>query len=216
MCYNINMVGNKNTRTVRKKRVKKTKKDSVESDFKVNNKVIQSMAASAMAGLLPGQKTGLKLPDDFDLKYELIYAAAHQTVLKFQDNIGDFRSPIEMRISVKHDPDIERNELAYNFRLSKFIIYTPITDKELDKEFKEKHGSQSHSKADELSKSFGDILPGALLKYFTSQAEIMSQGQVQSYMKEYMLKQFNSDTDKRKINKKRFRKKRSKKITKKK
>lgn len=167
---------------------KKAKKEEIK--LEMDERVIQSVAANSMLGLFPGIKPGVRLPEDFDLKYDLIYAAANQTVLKFKGQSGDFKSPIEMRISVKHDPEINRNELAYNFNTCKFTVYTPLTEGQLNELIFDQGSKLGISKSDMIVKLFGDIIPSAMLKYFTTQAEIMTSTGVDSFKKKYLPKQF--------------------------
>ena len=176
---------------------KKLNKSSTSKDgsFEVDSKILQQMAGRSLSGLFPGHKAGAKLPDDFNSRYELIYAAANQTIIKFKDSKGDFNSPIEMRATIEHDPNIKRDEIAYNFRTSKFVLYTKLTDKELEEITFDPSLNQEVSKADQLCSALGKIIPSAQLKYFATQAEIMSHGRVADYKENYLPEQFSDKKD---------------------
>ncbi len=189
----------------KKKKLKKTpstSKGKAQGPFTLDDKTLQNIAARSMMSLLPGLQLGLKLPKDFDLRYDLIYSAANQTEIKFRGNSGEFKSPVEMRVRVEHDPDVKRNELAYNFKTCKFIIYTNLTDAELDKVVTDPYAEKGLPKGDIIVKSFGDIIPSALLKYFTTQAEIMSSGQEENYKNKFLPGQFKTKTNLKKAKKK--------------
>ena len=178
---------------------KKTQKSSKSSErekelpFNLDDKLLDNMATRSMMGLMPGHQPGLRLPKDFDLKYDLIYAAANQTEIKFRGNSGEFKSPVEMRVQIEHDPNVKRNELAYNFKTCKFIIYTNLKDEELDEIITNPYTEKGLPRGDIIVKSFGDIIPSALLKYFTTQAEVMSTGQAEDYKSKFLPGQFQTE-----------------------
>ena len=176
---------------------KKLNKSGTSEDrsFEINPQALQQIAARSLASLFPGYEAGAKLPDDFDSRYELIYAAANQTIIKFKDTKGTFNSPIEMRATIEHDPDINRDEIAYNFRTSKFVLYTKLTDEELEEVTFDPNLNQEISKADQLCSALGKIIPSAQLKYFATQAEIMSHGKVADYKENYLPEQFSNRKD---------------------
>ena len=199
-CYKY-LMDSKTKKSKTKKKPDKNEK-AENNNFHVDAKIIQRMAALSMTGLFPGHEAGAKLPDDFDSKYELIYSAANQTIIKFKDTEGDFSSPIEMRVTVKHDPDIERNEIGYNFRTSKFTLYTKLTDAELDKITFDSSLKQEISKANQLGNELSKVIPSAQLKYFATQAEIMSHGREKDYKENYLPKQFLPKTKKNPLGRK--------------
>ena len=177
--------------------VSKTKKKTSKKknhQFDMDDTIIQSLAARSMMGLIPGHGPGARLPKDFDLRFDLIYSAANQTEIKFQGTSGNFRSPMEMRIRIKHDPDVERNELGYNFKTCKFTIYTNKSNDYLDKVVTDPYTKEDLPQGDMIVKSFGDIIPGALLKYFATQAEIMAIGQEEEFRKTFNPNQFEKKT----------------------
>ncbi len=195
----------------KKKKSPKISKGKAKMPFILDEQILKNLAARSMMGLLPGLQLGLNLPKDFNLRYDLIYSAANQTEVKFLSNNGEFKSPVEMRVGVEHDPKVKRNELAYNFKTCKFIIYTNLTDAELNKIVTDPYTEKGLPKSDVIVKSFGDIIPSALLKYFTTQAEIMSSGQEENYKNKFLPDQFKAKINPSLVNKRRSKKTKKKK-----
>ena len=182
-------------RTAGSKKRSKKKVATNTGKSSLGTKAIEDIAARSMASLVPGFEAGAHLPDDFDEKYDLIYAAVNQAVTRFKEGVGDFHSPVEMRVSIEHDSNIKRNEIGFNFRSSKFTLYTNLSDRELDKPVFDPISNKELSRADQLGYELSKIIPSAQLKFFTTQAEIMSLGQEGEYKKNYLPKQFTGDKD---------------------
>ncbi len=168
----------------RKARKKGTKQTPVQA---LDKQTIQRAAANALLSLTPEAVS--KMCDDLDpdLGYQLVYAAANQTLQMFDGvaRTGQIRSPTEMAVTVRHDPTLTHAETRYNFTEARFTIYTPE-----DPNLTVRSGDREVTKEEVLRNNLSESLPSAQLKLFYNQGRLLAQGNEEAYRNRYLPDQF--------------------------
>lgn len=171
---------------------KKTRKRSAAKTGKKTQKpldrqTVQRAAANALLSLTPSTMASMCKGLDPDLGYELVYAAANQTLKHFEGvaHAGGIRPPTKMSVAVKHDPTLTQTEIQYSFTESKFTILTPD-----DLSTPVSTGDRKVTKEESLRNNLSESLPSAQLKLFYNQGLLLANGDEEAYRNKYLPNQF--------------------------
>jgi len=168
----------------RKKAVSRAKK---KPQNQLDKQTVQKAAASALLSLAPSAMATMCKGLDPDLGYELVYAAANQTLKHFEGvaHTGGIRPPTKMSVAVKHDPSLTQTEIQYSFTESKFTILTPD-----DLNAPVSTGDRKVTKEESLRNNLSESLPSAQLKLFYNQGLLLANGDEEAYRNKYLPNQF--------------------------
>lgn len=154
----------------------------------LDKQTIQKLTATTLLALAKTSRdSGKKSLIDPEVGYQLVLAAANQTILQYKGaNLPPNMKPAtEMGVDVEYDPTLKKPETRYNFSSSKFTIYTPenITDVI-------SHGERNITKEESLRNALSEALPSAQFRLFYNQAVLLSEGNQDSYRDRYLPNQF--------------------------
>ena len=176
-------------RTQDRAKARSKNKRATTKNSGLDKNTIQRAAANALLSLTPATVSAMCKDLDPDLGYELVYAAANQTLQHFEgmDGIGRVKPPTEMAVVVKHDPSLSFTEIRYSFTEAKFTIYTPD-----DLHASVLAGDRKVTKEEALRNNLSESLPSAQLKLFYNQGLLLAQGDEEAYRNRYLPEQFRS------------------------
>lgn len=171
------------------KAAKKQKRTNKKAKTGVLDKhLIQKATASALLSLFPRSGTTKKqLKIDPDIGYQLVLAAANQTIQQF-DGVNlppNMKPPTEMGVDVEFDPTLKKTETRYNFSSSKFTIYTPENLNDVVS-----NGERMITKEESLRNALSEALPSAQFRLFYNQGVLLANGNEASYRDRYLPNQF--------------------------
>jgi hypothetical protein len=154
---------------------------------------IQRAVATTLLSLIPSNKSskGKKPIIDPDVGYQLVLAAANQTIQQF-DGVNlppNMKPPTEMGVDVEYDPTLKKTETRYNFSSSKFTIYTPENLNDVISS-----GERTITKEESLRNALSEALPSAQFRLFFNQGVLLSNGNEVSYRDRYLPNQFRTKT----------------------
>jgi hypothetical protein len=186
-----------------KRQTKKKSRDPNGPLPTLDKNTIQRAAANALLSLTPATVSAMCKDLDPDLGYELVYAAANQTLQHFEGKglTGKIRPPTEMAVTVKHDPELLDTEIRYSFTEAKFTIYTPD-----DLQTTVKSGDRKVTKEEALRNNLSESLPSAQLKLFYNQGLLLAQGDEEAYRNRYLPEQFLATRSQKYTSKKKIKK----------
>ena len=153
----------------------------------LDKNTIQRAAANALLSLTPATISAMCKDLDPDLGYELVYAAANQTLQHIEgvECSGRIKPPTEMAVTVKYDPLLTHTEIRYSFTEARFTIYTPD-----DLQTTVRSGDRKVTKEEALRNNLSESLPSAQLKLFYNQGLLLAQGDEEAYRNRYLPPQF--------------------------
>ena len=170
----------------KKKRKNTATRPKRKSQSRLDKQTVQKAAASALLSLTPSTMATMCKGLDPDLGYDLVYAAANQTLKHFEGvgQTGGIRPPTKMSVAVKHDPTLTQTEIQYSFTESKFTIFTPD-----DLSVSVSAGDRKITKEESLRNNLSESLPSAQLKLFYNQGLLLANGDEEAYRNKYLPQQ---------------------------
>lgn len=130
------------------------------------------------------------LPKNPDEIMSLIYAGANHLALRVKDkDLNSLNNPTEMRVRVKHDPEIEETQIGFSFFRSIFTVYTPE-----DISQKISPDRNPLTLEDLLRNQLIDRLPSAGVRLALTIAEVCSQGGRLAYIQRFLPKDLRNET----------------------
>lgn len=184
---------------------KKTKKARSKAKYPpLDKSILQKAAANALLSLSPNVVSSMSKGLDPDVAYDLVYAAANQTLQHFEgiSHAGGIRPPTKMRVAVEHDPSLSKTETQYSFTESKFTIFTPENLSE-----PVNVGEHKITKEESLRNTLSESLPSAQFKLFFNQGNLLANGDEEAYRKRFLPQQFKETSGKERRSSKPRRKK---------
>ena len=171
----------------RTKSKKAPKARSKDKGTPLDKHLVQKAAANALLSLSPNALSSMCKGMDPDVAYDLVYAAANQTLQHFEgvSHAGGIRPPTKMRVAVEHDPSLSKTEIQYSFTESKFTIFTPE-----DLTESVSAGDQKITKEESLRNTLSESLPSAQFKLFFNQGHLLANGDEEAYRKRFLPQQF--------------------------
>lgn len=178
------------------KRTKSKKAAKVRTKDKspiLDKNLVQRAAANALLSLSPNTFTSMCKGLDPDVAYDLVYAAANQTLQHFEGvpRAGGIRPPTKMRVSVEHDPSLRKTEIEYSFTESTFTIFTP---EDLSETISA--GDRKITKEESLRNTLSESLPSAQFKLFYNQGQLLANGDEEAYRNRFLPQQFKETSGK--------------------
>lgn len=192
---------------VLQKRTKRKKAARMRGKSKpspLDKHLVQKAAASALLSLSPNAVTSMAKGVDPDVAYDLVYAAANQTLQHFEgiSHVGGIRPPTKMSVVVEHDPSLSKTEIQYSFTESKFTIFTP---ENLNESISA--GDRKITKEESLRNTLSESLPSAQFKLFFNQGHLLANGDEEAYRNRFLPQQFKETSSKKRRSSKPRRKK---------
>lgn len=186
------------------KRSKTAKIRSKDKSLPIDKHLIQKAAANALLSLSPNTLSSMCKGMDPDDAYDLVYAAANQTVRHFEGGArpGGIHPPTKMRVAVEYDPSLSATEIQYSFTEAKFTIFTP---EDLSESISA--GDRKITKEESLRNTLSESLPSAQFKLFLNQGQLLANGDEKAYRDRFLPQQFKETSDSRKAPSKSRRKK---------
>ena len=189
---------------VPQKKNRRSTKASKPNASVLDRNTVQRAAANALLSLSPNAVSSMCKGLDPDMAYELVYAAANQTLRHFEglSQSGSIRPPTKMRVAVEHDPTLTKTEIQYSFTESKFTIFTPE-----DLSASVSAGDRKITKEESLRNNLSESLPSAQFKLFFNQGHLLANGDEEAYRNRFLPQQFKETNQKGRKSKKTRRKK---------
>ena len=172
------------------KREKITKKN-VE-DNKLSLDIAQKVAFNSVLSTLFPQHilNSVGFFSDPDEVLNLIYAGTNHLDMRFKSNgLNNLGNPIEMKIRVKYDPNIDEIQLGFSFLQATFTIYIP---EDISEDI-----NISSLLGDQLMSQLVDRLPSAEARLVLTISEVCSQGGRNSYIQRFLPKKIQSASKKK-------------------
>lgn len=179
----------------RAKRKGSPKRRSKDESPLLDKRLIQKAAANALLSLSPNTLSTMCKGMDPDVAYDLVYAAANQTLQHFEgmSHAGGIRPPTKMRVVIEHDPSLRKPETEYSFTESKFTIFTPD-----DLAESVSAGDRKITREESLRNTFSESIPSAQFKLFFNQGQLLANGDERAYRDRFLPQQFKASGEEKK------------------